>query len=104
MKSEHINELICNAQIIKDKSTEVVNFLLDRENLKFEEIKHIYGELEVITGKAITSNVFIEISIAETCLECGGEDIFVDWDRGLVECQNLLCQHKQSLKPVHKLS
>lgn len=91
MRSEHIDELTCNAQIIKDQATEVINFLLDRESLDFEEIKHIYGKLEIITGKAITTNVFIEISIAGSCFECGGEDIFVDWDKGLVECQNMTC-------------
>ena len=102
MRSEHIDELICNAQIIRDKSTEVINFLLDRETLNFEEIRDIYGKLEIITGKSIASNVFIEISIAETCFECGGEDVYIDWDKGLVECQT--CQCKRFLKPVYKLS
>ena len=98
MQSKHIEELICNVQIVKDKATEVINFLLDKESLDFEEIKQIYGKLEIITGKAITSNVFIEISIAESCVECGGEDIYIDWDRGTVHCQNLVCQCQQLIK------
>lgn len=104
MNNEHIDELIFNAQKISSKATYIIDFLLDKETLGFEEIRHIYGKLEIIAGAAITSHVFIETSIADYCIKCGGNKFLIDWDEGIVECQNLACQCKRSLKPLRKLS
>ncbi len=98
MRSEHIDELLYNIQIVKEKATEAIDFLRDKENLDFEEIKEVYGKLEIITGRTVTSNVFIEMNIASHCIECGGENVVIDWDEGMVECQNVNCKFKWSIK------
>lgn len=104
MRNEQIDELLCNIQTISDKTTEAINFLLDKENLDFNQIKEVYGKLEIICGKAVASSVFIEMNLANRCTECGGEKLLIDWDKGIFECQNLNCRCQQPIKPLYKLS
>ncbi len=104
MGNEQINELLCNIQIIKDKATETINFLLDKQKLDFEQVKDVYGKLEIVCGKTISSQVFIEMSVTDTCSECGEKKISINWDTGMLECQNSKCGHQWLIKPHRKLT
>ena len=105
MENQQIDELLCNIQIISDKATELVNLLLDKKKLDFEQVKNIYGNLEIICGKATTTQVFIEMNISDgNCPECGEDKILLNWDTGMLECQNSSCGYHRSIKPCYKLS
>ena len=96
MNAQEIDELLCNVQIINDKTTELINFLLDKERLDFEQIKNVYRKLEIVCGKAVSSQVFIEIVLIRACPQCGQRNIAINWDDGMLECQNSECRYQWS--------
>lgn len=96
MRNEQISKLLENIQIVRDKATEAIDILQYEESLNFEQLKDIYGRLELVCGKTIASQVFIEIDLTGgcNCPVCGEEKILINWDEGTVECQNPKCRHK----------
>ena len=98
MNSEEIDQLICNVQAINSKANEINQFLIGRKELNFEQIRNIYGNLEIICGKATTAQVFIEFSVTGyICPKCGTEKISINWDNGNLSCQNVRCEHQWSV-------
>ena len=96
MENEQIDDLLYNVRLINDKTTEVINFLLDKERLDFEQIKNVYGKLEIVCGKTVFSQVFIEMALIHNCPQCGERNIAINWDNAVLECQNSECRYQWS--------